>query len=180
MFQYSSKSSRDYQPPPTSQHNSKSWWDYQPPPTSQHNSKSSQDYQPSLTYQHNSKSLQDYQPLPTSQHDFKSCWQIFPASQVQSTMNLQIQLLTDQHLSYTSSSGARGVYLKYHLGKWLVGATVYSDRSNKLDTAWLILRISTSAFLKQLRNVVFSSLWGVAVLPSYKVVCSVTMLRQKG
>ena len=52
-----------------------------------------------------------------------------------------------------------------------MGATVCGDGSNKLDAAWSILGTSTSAFLKQLWNVIVSLLWGTAVLASYKAVC---------
>ena len=49
-----------------------------------------------------------------SQYNSKSSWHTYPASQVQSTINLQSQLLTDQRLSYICGDSATGVYLKYH------------------------------------------------------------------
>ena len=89
------------------------------------------------------------------------------------------QIFTDQRLPYTSGGSVRGVYLKHYEWKSLVGATVCGDGSDKLDAAWSILRTSTSAFLKQLRYVVVSSLRGAAVLACYEAVSLVTMSGEK-
>ena len=56
-----------------------------------------------------------------------------------------------------------------------MGATECGDGPDKLDAAWPVLRTLTSASLRQLRNVVVSSLRGAAVLTSYKAVSRVAM-----
>ena len=85
-----------------------------------------------------------------------------PPPQVQLNKNLRSQLLTDQHLPYTSVGSAREV----DLYTWVlqVGSTVYGDVLDKLDMSCPILRTSTSVLLRPLQGVVVLLLRDIAML----------------